>query len=140
MGNEMRRISFVAWISLAIAQAPTGTIAGVVRDASSAAVPGARVKLTSTATSLARTVVTSQQGDYSFPALLAGEYEVSVEASGFQRAVRQAGVEAGLTTTADFSLSIGDVRESVTVNDASPQMHYDSRSVGGVVTQSQIQD
>src|SRR5215471_13322936 len=135
----MRRISFVAWISLAIAQAPTGTIAGVVRDPSGAAIRGARVKLTSTATSLARTVVTSQQGDYSFPALLAGEYEVSVEASGFQRVVRQAVVEAGTTTTTDFALRVGEVTDSVTVDDATPQMHYDSHTLGGVVTQGQIE-
>ena len=82
----------------------------------------------------------SAQGDFSFPALLAGEYEVSVEAPGFQRMVRQAVVEAGTTTTADFTLRVGDVKDSVTVDGASPQMHYDSHTVGGVVTHSEIED
>src|SRR6266849_9126549 len=108
-----------------LAQAPTGTIAGVARDPSGAAVSGAQVKLTSLTAGAARTGVTSEQGDYSFPALLAGEYEVSVEAAGFQRTVRQAAVEAGTTTTADFALRVGDTKESVTVDGASPQMHYD---------------
>ena len=49
----------------------------------------------------------SARGDFSFPALLAGEYEVSVEAPGFQRVVREAVVEAGATTTADFTLRVG---------------------------------
>jgi Carboxypeptidase regulatory-like domain len=80
-----------------LAQTPTGTIAGVVRDPSGAAVGGAQVKLTSRVSGFARSIVTSEQGDYSFPALLAGEYEVSVAASGFQRMVRQAAVEAGTT-------------------------------------------
>ena len=83
---------------------------------------------------------TSDQGDYSFPSLPAGEYEVAVEADGFPRTTRTASVEAGATTTADFALRLGEVKESVTVGDASPQIQYDSHSVGGVITQSQIQD
>ena len=48
-------------------------------------------------------------------------------------------MEAGSTTTADFILRVGDVKESVTVEGASPQMQYDSHTVGGVVTQEQIE-
>src|SRR5258708_39280076 len=106
----------------ALAQAPTGTIAGVARDPSGAAVAGALVKLTNRATGFVRTVVTPEQGNFSFPALLAGEYEVGIEAAGFERTVRPAAVEAGVTTTTDFNLSVGDVKESVTVDGASPQM------------------
>ena len=130
---------FLAWISFANAQAPSGAIAGVVRDTSGAAVSSARVEATSAATGLIRTIATSAQGDYSFSALLAGEYEVSVEASGFQRVVRHASVEAGTTTTADFELRVGDTRDSVTVEGAAPQIQYDSHTVGGVVTQAQIE-
>src|SRR5215471_5588951 len=120
-------------IGLASAQQPTGAIAGVVRDPSGAAVVGAQIKGVSVATGLARTVISSEQGDYSIPALLAGEYEVSAEAPSFQRLARTALVEAGATTTADFALRVGEVTESVTVDAASPQMHYDSHTVGGVV-------
>jgi hypothetical protein len=133
-------ILFFMLIGLARAQEPTGAIAGAVRDPSGAAVVGARIKAVSAVTGLARTVTSSEQGDYSFPALLAGEYEVSAEALGFQRMVRTTLVEAGTTTTADFALRLGEVSESVTVDGASPQMHYDSHTVGGVVTHSQIED
>lgn len=129
---------FLAWIGFVAAQAPTGFIAGVVRDASGAAVPAAQVKLRSTSTGLARTMATSGQGDYSFPTLLAGEYEVSVEVPGFQRVIRQATVEAGLTTTTDFNLRVGDAKDSLTVDAASPQMHYDSPSVDGLITRDEI--
>jgi hypothetical protein len=54
--------------------------------------------------------------------------------------VRIAEVEAGTTTTTNFSSSVGETRDSVTVDGTSPQMHYDSNAVGGLVTQSQIQD
>jgi len=124
---------------VARAQAPTGIIAGVVRDPSGAAVAGAQVKLVNLATVLTRTVATSEQGEYSFPSLLAGEYEVSTEAEGFRRMLRLATGEAGATTTTDFELIVGGTNDSITVDGASAQMHYDANTVGGLVTQRQIQ-
>jgi Carboxypeptidase regulatory-like domain len=124
----------------ATAQSPTGAISGTVSDPSGATVSAARVKAVSNANGLARTIATSAQGDFTFPVLLAGEYEVSVEAPGFQRTIRETVVEAGTTTTADLTLRVGDMNDSVTVDGAYPQMHYDSHAVGGVVTHSQIED
>ena len=131
---------FFALIGTVGAQVPTGTIAGVVRDPSGAPVAHARVKVVNLATNVPRTEATSDQGDYSFPALLAGEYEVNIEMEPFHRMVRTASVEAGATTTADFALRLGDVKESITVDGASPQIRYDSHSVGGVITGSEIQN
>jgi hypothetical protein len=135
-----KAVLLFALIGSAGAQVPTGTIAGVIRDPSGAPVATARVKVVNLATNLARTEAGSEQGDYSFPALLAGEYEVSVEAEPFPRMVRTASVEAGATTTADFALRLGDVKESVTVDSASPQIQYDSHTVGGVITGGEIQN
>ena len=122
------------------AQAPVGTIAGIVRDPSGAVITGAPVQALSRATGLARTTVTDERGDYSFPALLAGDYEGSVDAPGFQRIVRTVIVEAGTTTTADFTLQVSELSESLTVSAASPQIRHDSASVGGLITRSQIED
>jgi hypothetical protein len=130
---------YLVCASALLAQTSGGTIAGVVRDPSGAAIAGAQVKLTSPVSGFSRNAATSEQGGFSFPALLAGEYEVSVEASGFQRIVRQAAVEAGTTTTADFALRVGEVTDAIIVDGASPQMHYDSHAVGGVVTHEQIE-
>src|SRR6266480_721086 len=99
---------------IGLAQTPAVTIAGVVRDSSGAVVSGVQVQAVNTATRLARTSVASEQGDYSFPALLSGEYRVSVEAPGFERVVRSVIVEAGGTTIANFDLRIGEVKESIT--------------------------
>src|SRR5262249_12473613 len=63
---------------------------------------------------------------------------VTVEAVGFKRSVRQAIVE-GQTTTTDFRLDIGDVKESITVDGATPLIQYDSHTVGGVVRQEEIE-
>ena len=122
------------------AQTPNGTIAGVVRDPSGAVVTGAQVKLISLATRFTRTMATSAEGDYSFAALLSGDYEVSTEVEGFRRVVIPVIVEAGVTTKSDSVLSVGDAADDfITVEGASPLLQFDSHTVGGVVTQRQIE-
>lgn len=136
-------IGFAVWCILtpgiSLAQVPAGTIVGVVHDAAGGVMPGARVQIISRGTGQRRTATTGKQGEYSVPALLPGEYDVSVEADGFQRIVRTATVEAGSTTTADFIMRVGDVSAMVTVEAVSPQIHYDSATVSGLVTHDQIQ-
>jgi hypothetical protein len=129
----------LTWIGVSSAQTPTGAISGVVSDPSGGGVAGALVRIASRSTGLDRKISTSAQGDYSFAALLPGEYEVSVEATGFERVARAAVVEAGITTSTDFKLIVGDVKQSVNVDAATPQMQYDSHTLGGVVTQNQIE-
>ena len=80
----------VAWVNLpqALAQLPTATVLGTVKDASGAVVPGASVNVRNTETGLLRTAETSADGRFRFPALSVGAYEVRVEHAGFQAAVR----------------------------------------------------
>src|SRR5262245_726862 len=130
----------ITFAVVASAQVPTGVIAGVVRDPSGAALPGANVNVTSQGTGFSRSAATSERGEFSISALLPGNYEVSLEAPGFQRLVRHVTVEAGTTTTTDFEPPIGPVTESIAVGEAAPQIHYDSHTVSGVVTQKQIED
>ena len=68
-----------------------------------------------------------------------GDYAVIVECAPFQRTVRASIVEAGRTTMTDFALHVGNLRDAVTVHAASPQMHYESPTVSGVVTHDQIE-
>src|SRR5262245_36124326 len=96
----------VLMIRTALAQTPTGTIAGVVRDPSGAAVPGAQVHAINIATGLLRGSVSSGDGNFSLPSLPGGQYRISAESSGFQQVVRSVTVEAGGTTTADLDLHI----------------------------------
>jgi hypothetical protein len=134
------QILILMLLSFATAQIPTGTIAGVVNDPSGATLAGASITAVSIATGLTRTTIASEQGDYSFPALLAGEYELTAEALDFQRVMRSVAVEAGTTTTANFVLSVGRVSESITVDAVAPQIQYDSHSVSGLITRSQIEN
>jgi hypothetical protein len=128
----------LSWLCLG--QAPAGTIAGVVRDPSGAFIAGAQVHAINRASGQVRKTLTDGPGEYSLPALVAGEYDVSAEAPGFQRSVRAATVEVGSTTTADFEMRVGDAKDTITVDAASPQMHYDAAGVAGLILRSQVED
>jgi len=64
---------------------------------------------------------------------MAGIYEVTAEASGFHRLEREAIIEASSTTTVNLTMQVGATTDTVTVDAATPQMHNDSHTVGGVV-------
>ena len=59
------------------AQTTSTTILGTVADASGAILPGAKVTVTNTRTAVSRETATSSTGDFSFPLLDVGVYEVT---------------------------------------------------------------
>ena len=97
-GWQLRVLLFVSAIfavGLSFAQAPTGTIAGVVTDASGAVVTNAPVTVANKETGAIRAVATGTDGAYSVPSLAAGVYTVKVAMSGFSTMLREATVETG---------------------------------------------
>src|SRR5215470_17895285 len=77
------------------AQAVSGTVLGIVKDASGAAVVNAKVVIASAETGVTRTVLTNAGGDYEAPSLPPGVYSVSVEMSGFKKTAL-AGLQLGI--------------------------------------------
>src|SRR5690348_6677980 len=69
-------------------QAVNGTILGTVTDPSGAAVVGATVEVTNTATQVKRSVVTNTQGRYRVPELIIGTYDVRVSFQGFETSLQ----------------------------------------------------
>lgn len=122
-----------------LAQSPVGVVAGVVRDPSGAVVAAATVRAVSATTGQMRATTTAERGEYSFPALLPGQYQISVEAAGFERTGVAATVHAGTTTRADLALRVGVLSDSLVVHAASPQIQHDSAGVGGVIVRDQIE-
>ncbi|PYT80432.1 MAG: hypothetical protein DMG40_12500 [Acidobacteria bacterium] len=96
--------------------ATTGKIAGVVTDASGAAVPNAAVTVKSTALMAERTTISGADGAYLFDLLPPGAYEVTVTSKGF-KAFTEAGVvlTAGFTATVNAKLQVGELTDVVRV-------------------------
>ncbi len=112
---------------------------GIVRDQAGAPVPGATVTVTNRETGRQRIVATTPEGVYTAPGLLPGTYRIEVQLAGF-KPLRREGVQAatGQTIRLDFELSVGDVREQVTVRDDAPLLRAESASLGAVIGNGQV--
>jgi Carboxypeptidase regulatory-like domain len=126
--------------SPASAQTAAGAITGVVYDQVGAAVSGATVTVTETRTNLQRMVVSTRDGVYAAASLAPGEYRLDVELAGF-KPIRREGIRlsTGEKTRIDFDLSVGDIREQVTVVAAdSPIVRAETASLGTIVENEQV--
>jgi hypothetical protein len=101
--------------------AQTGTIAGVVEDASGGVLPGVTVTITSQERGFVRSTTTDENGRYLFAAVAIGNYTVEANLAGFAP-LRQTDtlVETEKTTTVPFSLTVGGLTDTVTVTGETP--------------------
>src|SRR5437879_10989223 len=70
----------------AFAQTSTGSITGLVADASGAAIAGARITVRNMATNATVNTASTATGNFTAPSLPPGDYEIAVTAPGFKRA------------------------------------------------------
>jgi len=96
--------------------ATTGIVAGDVTDQTGAAVAGAEVTLTDTATKAYHTQPTNTVGRYIFASVNPGTYDIKVTLKGFRvSAVTGQQVIVGQTLTVNVSLEVGATTQTVEV-------------------------
>jgi hypothetical protein len=123
---------------LTLAASPTfaqGTIAGVVKDATGAVLPGVTVEAASPVLiEKTRTAVTDTQGLYQIVDLRPGSYTVTFALVGFAT-IKREGVEvtASFTATINADLRVGSIEESVTVSGEAPTVDVRNVVLGKVV-------
>ena len=105
----------------AAARAQTASIAGVVRDASGAVLPGVTVEASSPAIGSVRTTVTDEGGTYRILSLPVGLYTVRFSLAGFSSVSREGiQLETGFTATISPELRVGALEETITVTGGAP--------------------
>src|SRR3984957_11357706 len=116
-----------------------GQITAQVPDTSDAVVVGATVTATNSQTNAVRTSTTNSAGNYTFPAMPPGVYNVKAETRGFKGEVRE-GVELEVEQIAriDFHLQVGAVTETVEVTGGAPLLTTESATVGTVIDNNRI--
>jgi hypothetical protein len=132
---------FIAILCLAGAAAPlvwasvTGSISGVVRDASGATIPAVQVVATEKATAVKTTVTTDADGFFSFRELPIGTYDVEITKTGFKTYVKTGLVlEVNDALTIDTSLQVGSAGETVNVEANAVHVETTSTQMGEVIT------
>jgi outer membrane receptor protein involved in Fe transport len=113
-------------------------ISGQVRDTSKAAVPGAKIILMRD-TGERREGVSTDQGYYSFPLVLPGRYDLTVEKDGFQTQ-KETGivVETASISTVDITLTVGTVSQTVDVDASVELLQTETSAVSHVVENQTI--
>ena len=104
----------------AFGQAIDGSVVGTVTDTSGAAVVGADVTATNTATGVSATSKTNSTGEYRFDHLLVGTYRINVKMTGFKTTAEQINIELNKTSTRNISLTPGAASETVEVSGTPP--------------------
>jgi iron complex outermembrane receptor protein len=107
-------ISLLA-LSPAFADVPAGSgLAGVIRDGSGAAVPGATIRIVNERTGTAAEAITDAEGAYR-TTLPPGRYTLEISLDGFEAVARQIAIAADQTATVDVTLSPSKLSEAVVV-------------------------
>jgi len=132
-------ILLVSFAGTALAQKDTGAIAGTVRDSTGAVVSGAKVTITDADRGTSLVISTDGQGEYEASPLRIGHYNVTVEKSGFKKAV--AGpivVDVQARPEVDVTLHVGSINETMTVTTEGPQLETETSDLGEVVDSQRI--
>jgi hypothetical protein len=123
------------------AQGSSGRILGTVTDQTGAVLPGATVSVIDTERGLTRTLTTDAAGEYNAPTLIPGNYTVRVDATGFKRLERQNVVlVVGQELRVDLTPQPGDQTQTVTVTEAIPLVDAASSTLGGALTNTEVND
>jgi hypothetical protein len=115
----------------AAAQATTGSIEGIVTDNQGLVVPGASVTVRNIDTNVSRSVVTGADGGYRFLNMSVGNYELTVELTGFARYVR-AGITLAVNQVAVVEVQVrpAALTELVEVTANAPLLNTTNAEVG----------
>ncbi|MDQ3172155.1 MAG: TonB-dependent receptor, partial [Acidobacteriota bacterium] len=127
-------------VALGQAQSNAADLQGFVRDATSAVVATAKVTARNPATNTTKDTVTNEEGFYQIVNLTPGDYEVTVEAPNFKKAVLPAvKLTVGQRADLDVALEVGQVSETVTITGATAELVETSKTaIATTVDQQRI--
>jgi hypothetical protein len=135
-------VSLCICAAIVSAQEITGSIVGTVTDSKGGVVPNARVTITNTDQQVVvRTLTTDDHGQYAAPLLPVGHYSVTAEIAGFKK-VTQSGIAVNVNDklAVNFTLEVGAVSETVSVEANALQVDTQSATATGVVTGTQVRE
>jgi hypothetical protein len=129
------------WVSSAMGQAVYGSIIGTITDPSGAAVPNAKVTVTSQTKGTSVETTTNESGNYTVTHLIPDVYTVRVEGAGFKALqFRDIPVSADADTRADGHFQVGSASEQVEVTAEAPQLKTDRADVSIEFNERDVED
>src|SRR5947209_6710728 len=125
-------------LSLSAQSVVAGDVTGVVTDPSGAVVPNAQVSIKNLQTGEAQNATTNAQGSYRFPLLKPGNYQLTVNAQGFQATTINTNVNLGQVTTANVQAGLASASTTVEVTAEAPLIQSDNANLSTTFNSAQI--
>jgi hypothetical protein len=124
-----------------LAQFTTGRLSGTVLDPSGLALPGATVTAQNELTSYKEGTTTNSSGEYLFPILPVGSYQITVTMTGFDTYVQKGiALQVDKSVSLPVQMKMGSVAQQVTVNADASMVTTDSATLGQVIGQKEVVD
>lgn len=129
----------IACTPLARPQFTTARLSGTVVDSSGSAIAGAAVVVNQLGTAYKQSTTTSSPGEYVFPSLPVGTYQITVTMPGFQSLTQRGVVLAvGQSVTVPIRLEVGSVQQNILVTADASLVTTDSPTLGQLISQQEV--
>ena len=147
-GTRILRHFLVLFVTVGLSVAPraasgqavSATLSGRITDTSGGSISKATITVLNKDTGVSRSEQSSDSGGYSMPTLPAGAYEVTVEFTGFGKQTKDITLQVGQAAELDFSLSPGQLAQTVEVEATSELLEPTRTQVSTVISERQISD
>ena len=121
------------------AQVETATVSGTVTDSSGAAIVSATVQARNVGTNVAQSTISDAAGRYTIHDLPVGNYEVQASMTGFQTVIhKDITLTVGAHLVVDFSLPVGQVTQTVSVESEVSRVETQTAAVSSLVSSQQM--
>jgi hypothetical protein len=140
--SHLVRLAFTAALFAAMSFAQFGSgIQGTVADRSAAVVPGVQISAINVDTGVSRATLSSELGAYRIPSLSPGTYKITASKEGFAVG-EQDGVIVGVNEIrrVDFTLSVGNVVETVNVMAQPTILETEEGRISGQIDNKQLRE
>jgi hypothetical protein len=128
-------------VAPSFAQTFHGTVSGVVVDTQGAVIADASVQLTNPATGLALSAKSGKEGDFIFPELTVGIYQLTVSTSGFQtKKIDGINVEVSKVQNLKVELNVGAESTFIDVTANAIQTDVSSSALVAVIDSKSVQE
>ena len=131
----------LAFSLASFAQEFRGTLSGSITDPSGSAIAGANITITEEHTGTKVATVSGNEGQYTAPFLLPGDYDIFVQLQGFKQFTRKGvHVGSGDHPVIDIKLEVGDTTQAVEVTADAPLLDAENASVGQSITTKEVEE
>jgi hypothetical protein len=112
-----------------------------VQDESGAGLPRAAVAIRNQETGATRMLLTDEGGRYAAPSIAVGSYQISVSKEGFATEIKTGiNLVVGQSVTVNFKLSVGEMQQAITVEEAPSPVNLSTQQTSGLVNERQVKD